>query len=443
MLSQDTPAWMSSLGAERRLGLRRRDDRRFARRDRELEAARRITEALGQHLTIDALVERAILTVLDVVGAEGGSILLASHETEELIFHHFVGPKPVAWGTAMPWDQGLAGEVFHSNLPIIIHDVSADLRHYKGIDELTGYQTHDLMALPLKRWEGEPIGVLEVVNKREGQFDQEDLSLLSIISALTAIAIERARLFQEAKLAEIARLVGDIGHDIKNMLMPIICGTGLLESEVQDLLRTEPLPPDKAQAMTDLTAEVTLMVRHSTRRIQDRMKEIAECVKGRSSPPNFAPCEIRQVIKVVFETLNWVADEKRVALRCEGLDQLPTILADEHRLFNAFYNLVNNAIPEVPPGGSVTVTGRPAPEADSVLLEFRDTGRGMVPEVRDSLFTTRVRSTKSGGTGLGTKIVKDVVDAHGGAISVTSELGVGTTFSLRLPLQPLPGGPCL
>ena len=260
---------------------------------------------------------------------------------------------------------------------------------------------------------------------------------------LTAIAIERARLFQEAKLAEIARLVGDIGHDIKNMLMPIICGTGLLESEVQDLLRTEPLPPSKAQAMTDLSAEVTLMVRHSTRRIQDRMKEIAECVKGRSSPPNFAPCEIRQVIKVVFETLNWVADEKRVVLRCEGLDQLPTILADEHRLFNAFYNLVNNAIPEVPPGGSVTVRGRPAPQADSVLLEFRDTGRGMVPEVRDSLFTTRVRSTKSGGTGLGTKIVKDVVDAHGGAISVSSELGVGTTFSLRLPLQPLPRGPCL
>jgi signal transduction histidine kinase len=110
-------------------------------------------------------------------------------------------------------------------------------------------------------------------------------------------------------------------------------------------------------------------------------------------------------------------------------------MADERRLYNAFYNLVNNAIPEVSSGGSITIRGRAEPD-DTIHLAVMDTGRGMPPEVRDSLFTTRAISRKQGGTGLGTKIVKDVVDAHGGQISVESRVGVGTTFSICLPVRP-------
>ncbi|MGH7228315.1 MAG: sensor histidine kinase, partial [Nitrospiraceae bacterium] len=117
----------------------------------------------------------------------------------------------------------------------------------------------------------------------------------------------------------------------------------------------------------------------------------------------------------------------------EGLDGLPPIEADERRLYNAFYNLVNNAIPEIPPGGSITIRGESDQEAGVLTLSVADTGRGMSPETRDSLFTSRVISRKAGGTGLGTKIVKDVVDAHKGRITVKSEVGKGTTFHLTLP----------
>ena len=120
----------------------------------------------------------------------------------------------------------------------------------------------------------------------------------------------------------------------------------------------------------------------------------------------------------------------------ENLDSLPPIQADERRLFNVFYNLVNNAIPEVQPGGSITIRGETHQETRSLVLWVRDTGRGMPPEVRDSLFTNRVISRKPGGTGLGTKIVKDVIDSHGGWIKVESEVGKGTTFVFGLPIQP-------
>ena len=79
--------------------------------------------------------------------------------------------------------------------------------------------------------------------------------------------------------------------------------------------------------------------------------------------------------------------------------------------------------------------GRTDPSGTNVVLSVIDTGKGMSPEVRDSLFTYQAISRKAGGTGLGTKIVKDVVDAHGGSIRVESTQGLGTAFHITLPVE--------
>ena len=114
---------------------------------------------------------------------------------------------------------------------------------------------------------------------------------------------------------------------------------------------------------------------------------------------------------------------------------MPAIAGDEARLYSLLYNLVNNAIPEVPPHGLVTISGSHKDGDDFIRLRVADTGKGMPPDIRDNLFTNRLVSSKNGGTGLGTKIVKDVVDMHGGRISVESETDKGTTFEIRLPIQ--------
>lgn len=250
------------------------------------------------------------------------------------------------------------------------------------------------------------------------------------------------QLIEEAKLAEIARLLGDIGHDIKNMMMPILLGVELLDTELKDLLRTlAPSDEDRRRATQELSQEVFGMVRSNSKRAQDRVREIADAVKGRSGPPNFATCSVSQVIAAVLETLRFFGEQKRVRLAAINLEQLPPVQADQSRLFNAFYNLINNAIPETPPGGSITVEGRFEAEAEILVLSVRDTGRGMPPDVRESLFSQRVITRKAGGTGLGTKIVKDVIDCHGGSIRVESEEGKGTTFIITLPLTPACAAP--
>ena len=245
-----------------------------------------------------------------------------------------------------------------------------------------------------------------------------------------------AKLLEEEKLAEVTRVLGDIGHDIKNMLMPVLNGAWLLQDELKDHFgRLSNITGVQAGSTQDLTKEIIEMIRNNARRIQERVREIADAVKGVTSPPQFGPCRIEKVAADVMATLRIYGDERGVTLQTKELEALPLIEADERRLFNAFYNLINNAISEVPAGGSVTVHSRSEADGKTVLLSVADTGRGMPPEVLDSLFTGRAVSRKAGGTGLGTKIVKDVVDAHGGTITAESQEGVGTTFYIKLPIS--------
>jgi signal transduction histidine kinase len=422
---------------DRRRAPRRQQDRRLLQRERELEAARLICQALSQHVNVDELVESALRIALEVVNAEAGSVLLADDKTKQLVFRYVIGEKAEQLrGTAIPWDKGVAGAVFQSGEPAIISDVARDTRHLSAIDNSTGFKTLDMITIPLKRWEGDPIGVLQVLNKREGQLNKDDIAILIIVSSLAAQAIEQARLFETAKLAEVAQLLGDIGHDIKNLLTPVITGAEFLQTELNKLFGSlAAMGISGTQASQDLCNRVIGLLQNAARRIQDRVKEIGDCVKGLSTPPEFAPCRVAGVVDDVIKTLHVLADEKKVLLRADGLDALPSISADERRLFNALYNLVHNAIAAMPGGGSITVRGN-VDQADGLLhLAVADNGPGMPSEIRDSLFTGRAKSNKVGGTGLGTKIVKDVVDAHGGQISVESKEDVGTIIHIRLPLQ--------
>ena len=124
------------------------------------------------------------------------------------------------------------------------------------------------------------------------------------MSALTAAAIEQARSFEQAKLAEVGRLLGDIGHDINNMLTPVVCGVGLLHSNLNQAFGQLPGPEaERTRPTRELCGEVIGMLQNSMRRLQDRVKEIADCVKGLSSAPRFAPCRIQEVVHGVIQTL--------------------------------------------------------------------------------------------------------------------------------------------
>lgn len=235
---------------------------------------------------------------------------------------------------------------------------------------------------------------------------------------------------------EITKLMGEITHDVKNLLMPLVVGTDLLAEEIDDVFRHLPTTERaRAEQSHSNCEEVITMFRNTSRRIQDRMKAIADYAAVTRVSQKFEPCVIGKIAESVVKSLRSAAEQRQVTLRMEGLQGLPAIAGDEARLYSLLYNLVNNAIPEVPPRGLVTISGFHEAGDDFIRLRVVDTGNGMSAEIRDHLFTNRLVSNKTGGTGLGTKIVKDVVEMHGGRITVESEPGRGTTFEIRLPID--------
>jgi signal transduction histidine kinase len=408
---------------------------RLLRRERELEAAFRVSEALKQHASLEDIVRAAVTVAMEVIGGRAASVLLADRERKELVFLISVGENPVPVGTSMPWGQGVAGQVFHTAEPMVVRQIDKST-HYDRIDTITGFRTENMFALPLKPGRGAPIGVMEVLNKSEDPPNEEDLAVLNIIATMTALTIEQARLFEESKLSEVVHRLSDVGHDIKNMLFPVVVGMDIIHTEVRRLLDLA-TPPEATQALAirEQVSDAVVVAKRSIRRVQDRVRQIADFVKGRQRPPEFEPCQPQEIVGEVVNTLRLVAADRKVKLRTEGIETLPTIQADKARLYTAIYNLVDNAIPEVSAGGEVVVRGSMAEDGRGIRLVVQDNGGGMPPEIRDSLFSGRVRSRKIGGTGLGTKIVQDAVAAHQGRISVESELNQGTCFTITLPLQ--------
>jgi signal transduction histidine kinase len=325
--------------------------------------------------------------------------------------------------------QGALAAVEAHALDLAFLDVS--------MPRLTGIEALKLMR---KRWPDLPVVVvtaygtirLAVEAMKEGAVDfiTKPFEQGQIDQTVTTI-VERM-----GQRVEITQLMGEITHDVKNLLMPLVAGTDLLAEEIDDVFRHLPtMEPARAEQSHSACEEVITMFRNTSRRIQDRMKAIADYAALTRVSQKFEACLIGKIAESVVKSLRAAAEQRQVRLSTEGLRGLPAIAGDEARLYSLLYNLVNNAIPEVPPHGLVTISGSHQAGDDFIRLRVADTGNGMPPDIRDHLFTNRLVSSKTGGTGLGTKIVKDVVDMHGGRITVESELGKGTTFDIRLPIE--------
>lgn len=402
---------------------------------RQLEATQRVSGALFSVTDIDALQHLALEAAMDAVQADAGSLLVYDAQADALVFRQATGPVAESLiGTKIDLSLGLgiAGAVFLSGEARLSANVEDDDAHIGTVDARTGYQTRSLMTVPLRRPNAPPLGVLQLVNKRVGVFDESDVATIEVVGSLVVMALQNARLTQEARLAAVARSVGEISHDIGNMLTQVLPYVQTLGSFIEDV-RAE--VPGAQESLEEFYAEVLESVTDGVEQVQARTREIARAIKGEVSPVEFEPGRPFQAAMRVISSLSGFAVQRGVALRASG-DQNFTASYDRSRIYNALYNLVSNALAETPEGGMVTITVQPDSDRDFYTLSVADTGGGMSEDVRARLFTDAVRSTKPGGTGLGTRIVRRIVEQHGGTVSVQSALGQGTTITLRLPLSP-------
>lgn len=438
---------------EPRPGDLRQLEERLRRRERELQAIRRITTALHGRTNVDELERQTLNVAIEVVGAQGGTIYVHEPSKRVLIFRYVVGATPEITrklqGWEMPDSQGISGSVFQSQKGRVDVDVTKETRHNRGVDAQTQFVTTSMITVPITGIGGAPIGVLQVLNSQDRQFDEEDLELLEVIGAQAGSALENARLYEEARRASVVNLIGDISHDVKNLLTPVQTGTQTLEmmmtSMFEDLdgLR-ERLTDERREELAwavdgvkDFYREAMEMVYDGVLDVQERVREIADAIKGIVAQPHFELTDFRERAEAVAKVLKLVAEKRGVTIDLSGVQEAGLIELDRKGIYNAVYNLINNAIPETPEGGMIMLRARAIDLDDGPGIEIQvaDTGRGMPEHVRERMFTDNAVSTKPGGTGLGTRIVKNVIDAHHGTIRVDSELGKGTTFTVRLPAR--------
>ena len=175
----------------------------LSREHQELKSLWDITQSLYQYLNVDDLIRHIVRQITEVMGAEAVSVILYDQGKDELVF---------CWSSdtperldkleeiRIPPDHGIAGSVFESGKAEIIPDVSNDPRHYTNVDTATKFQTKSMIAVPLKTKE-QTIGVLEVLNKIKGEFDEKNLHFLVTLAPIIAMALDNARMCTELNRA--------------------------------------------------------------------------------------------------------------------------------------------------------------------------------------------------------------------------------------------------
>ncbi len=434
-------------------------------RQRQLDTVHRISAALSSKSDVDSLLRETLRVSLDTVDADAGSLLLYNPERRKLVFAHVIGKTELLGQEIDPQDQaGKAAAVFRTGQSLLTADTSTE-GYDPRFDTATGYKTHNILTVPLMNLGGAPIGVMQALNKRHGSFNEEDQELLEIVSSLAATAIMNARLAEEAQLAAVTRAVGDLGHDIKNALTPIetLVDTTVevfIEPMFAELDRLEQqmqaVRPDYAEALHEKTAslrtwypEARGSVKDGCADIHEMVSEIADYIKG-TQATYIVTNSLQKVLEERLRRLRILAQTRRVQLHVEGLENIPDFAFDRRLIGRAIYNLVNNALGAISdavkrgtlPLRSFHVWVRAKavregvfPEGNYCYIEVEDDGPGIPDDVKRSLFTPQTISTTPGGTGIGTRFVKGVADAHHGQVGVVSDLGHGARFWMKLPLS--------
>jgi signal transduction protein with GAF and PtsI domain len=152
---------------------------------------------LAQSLDLHELLEMGLYCCMEAVSAEAASVLLLDDEKQNFKFYQVEGSaKPILMAATFPADRGLAGSVLQTQQSEVINDVRNDPRFYKRVDSESGFETWDMIAIPLTAGE-ERIGVLEVLNKTNGgSFTEEERLLLVSIAEEIAFAIRNAKVFE-------------------------------------------------------------------------------------------------------------------------------------------------------------------------------------------------------------------------------------------------------
>jgi signal transduction histidine kinase len=316
----------------------------------------------------------------------------------------------------VPMDS-IAGWIVTNKKPLMIEDVSQDSRFFGGVAKAINFQSRSILGVPLIT-KNKTVGVLEALNKFEGNYTEEDQEMLMVLGAQAAVAIENTRLFLQSDL------ISEMVHELRTPL-------GSLNSATYLLLRPE-ITQEQLQKMVGI-------IQGETRRLSEMTTSFLDLSRLESGRVQFIPEELNLTnLLVECATLTYSSMvDRQLNFVWQPPKNLPHIVGDKDKLKQVFLNLISNAVKYNSTKGTLTM--KAGTQEGRVYVSITDTGPGIPKESMGNLFKKFYRVPGSEklaqGTGLGLSIVKKIVETHGGEIKVKSKVGEGTTFSVYLPYR--------
>ena len=352
----------------------------------------------------------------DITHAEAASILLYDDTARQLYFQVATNiDEPTMRGLIVPLDQSIAGWIVTNRKSVRIDDAHKDERYFSDVEQTIGYSTKSLLGIPLIT-KNKVVGVLEVLNKKRGRFTDPDESMLTVLGAQAAVAIENARLFQQSDL--IAQFV----HELRTPLASLSTATYLL-------LRPEMSREQRDQIVNNIHSE--------TLRLNSLASSFLDLARLESGRVQFRKTRF-SVADLIYECTDVMAakaQETNVQIRVEVPGDMPLMEADRDKIKQVLLNLLSNAIKYNRQNGSVIITSSFNETEESITIQ--DTGLGIpeesIPHLFEKFYRVREHEGKATGTGLGLSISKQIIQGHNGRIEVKSKMGVGTSFTIHLP----------
>jgi nitrogen fixation/metabolism regulation signal transduction histidine kinase len=345
------------------------------------------TEKELYKLVFDSLIEGVIVTNRD------NKIILANRTMEDFI--------------SMPIERIYYREIGYCNFDPEVRDVLDEAR--EGVDKVVDREIHlgrtdqtvTLSVLPLLHsgvTEGHVIIFVDITEKR----------------------IREVQLRQAESLAALTTLSAGVAHEIKNPLTSIDIHIQLLKKEIAKL------DHDATRNMSNLL----VIVKEEVDRLNSIVQDFLFAVRPMSMSPSIE--DINEIIKEIVRFLQYEVEEQDIDLVLELDEELSKVVVDPKYLKQALLNVIKNAIEAIHEGGKIRIQTAPHKDGD-VAVHIIDDGEG-IPENRLGKIYEPYFTTKKFGSGLGLVIVYKIIKEIGGTIEVRSKEGVGTNFSIILPV---------
>jgi signal transduction histidine kinase len=233
--------------------------------------------------------------------------------------------------------------------------------------------------------------------------------------------LEQAKL-QAERLAVVGSMAAQVAHEIRNPLGSISLNLDLIEQELNVF----------ANSNCRSAAECQVLLREMSSQVLRIGQVLQEYLRFARMPKSErAVVSLKSFLEEKLNFVQPLFDQKHVYLRSTLDPNLPPVYVDAEQLWEAFLNLIRNALDAMPDGGNLTVSAQR--NGAGALVSISDNGRGMTDEEARNLFVPFF-TTKSDGTGLGLAYAQRVVNEHGGKIDCATARGKGSTFSIQLPL---------